>query len=89
MFPLNSFLRNLYKMANLDGVFYLSLATMVCAGFGLAIKTCYRIKCDQISICGGCLNITRDIEHELRVDLESQTNTNNARRSSLTLGLAR
>ena len=72
-------------MANLDAVFYLSLSTLICGGFGLLIKVLYKIKCSEIKCCG-CVEIKRDIEDELRVDLERGSGAEQ-RRSSISLGL--
>jgi len=45
----------------------LTLTTMV--GFLLAIaKICYKSKCSQIEIC--CIKVTRNIELEIKQDLE-------------------
>ena len=49
-------------------VFYTFLITSV-IGLMLAIgKMCYKSKCSQIEIC--CIKITRNIEAEVREDLE-------------------
>jgi hypothetical protein len=67
----------------IDGVFYLSLATLCCGGIGLLIKTCYKIKCSEIDCF--CCRIKRDVSEELQIDLESGRKNS---RSSLTLGLS-
>lgn len=49
-------------------VFYTFLITSV-IGLILAIgKICYKSKCSQIDIC--CIKVTRNIEAEVREDLE-------------------
>jgi len=55
-------------MQEMSEVFWgLVLTTMV--GFLLAIgKICYKSKCSQIEIC--CLKVTRNIELEIKQDLE-------------------
>jgi hypothetical protein len=49
-----------------DGVFFISLATLLTGSFGLMVKYCLRAKCEHISICCGLVTIHR------RVDLEVQ-----------------
>lgn len=50
----------------IDGVFFLSLATILAGSFGLAVRYCLRSKCEHFDICCGLLKIDR------RVDLEVQ-----------------
>lgn len=74
-------------MSALDGVFYLSLGTLACGGVGLLIKTCYKIKCSEVNCCYGMINFKRDIDEELKIDLEGQEDkTSQQKRSSLSLG---
>ena len=47
----------------IDGFFFLSLATLVCAGLTLLIRFAYNSKCKSVELC--CLRIDRDIETEL------------------------
>jgi hypothetical protein len=57
-------------MAYDDGVnamFYLSVLTLICGGFGLAIRFCYRSKCKTCECCG--FKITRDVDVEKQEDL--------------------
>lgn len=68
----------------LTEVFYITLSSLFCGGVGLLIKSLYKIKCTEIRCCG-CINITRDVEGETKLDLEAQNNNDN-RRSSLSLG---
>lgn len=49
-----------------DAVFFLSLCTLLCSGFGLAIKYCLKSKCEHLSLCFGAIIVDR------RVDLETQ-----------------
>ena len=57
-------------------VFWISLSTLFCGGIGLLIKSIYKIKCTEIKCCG-CVDITRDVEGETRIDLEQQQHNNN------------
>jgi len=50
----------------IDGVFFLSLATILAGSFGLAVKYCLKSKCEHFSLFCGLIKIDR------RVDLETQ-----------------
>jgi len=50
----------------LDGVFFLSLATILVGALGVGAKYCLRSKCEHFSCCCGLFVIDR------RVDLETQ-----------------
>ena len=50
-----------------NGMFYLSIATLLCTFMTLSIKYCYKSKCKEITFC--CIKITRDIETELKEDI--------------------
>lgn len=49
-----------------DGVFFLSLATILAGSFGLAVRYCLKSKCEHFGLCFGLISIDR------RVDLEVQ-----------------
>jgi hypothetical protein len=51
-----------------DSVFFITIAGLVFGACGLCIKTCYRCKIEELSICQGFLQIRRDIQSETRVD---------------------
>ena len=55
----------------IDGFFFLSLTTLICGGLGLLIRFAYKSKCKSVEIC--CLKIDRDIETELKEDLQNPT----------------
>jgi hypothetical protein len=50
-----------------NGMFYLSVLTLICGSFALAVRFCYRSKCKTCECCG--FKITRDIETEKEEDL--------------------
>jgi hypothetical protein len=52
-----------------NGMFYLSIATLLCTCMTLSIKYCYKSKCKEVKFC--CIKITRDIEVELKEDLQN------------------
>ncbi len=49
-----------------DGVFWITVATILTGSLGLAIKYCLKSKCDNVSCCWGCLLLHRNvlIEHD-------------------------
>lgn len=50
-----------------DGVFFISLATIITGAFGLSLKYCLKSKCEHFTFCFGLFKIDR------RVDLEIQS----------------
>ncbi len=63
-----------------NGMFYLSIATLICTFCTLSIKYCYKSKCKDVDIC--CIKIKRDIEVELQEDININ---NNSSRDSIRL----
>jgi hypothetical protein len=57
-----------------NGMFYLSIATLLCTFMTLSIKYCYKSKCKEVKMC--CIKITRDIEVELQEDININNNSN-------------
>ena len=49
-----------------DGVFFISLSTIIVSAFGVAVRYCLKSKCEHFSLCFGLINVDR------RVDLEVQ-----------------
>ena len=49
-----------------DGVFFISLATILVGAFGVSVRYCLKSKCEHFSCCYGLFSIDR------RVDLEVQ-----------------
>ncbi len=49
-----------------DGVFFITIATILAGSFGLSVKYCLKSKCEKFSVCFGLFEIKR------RVDLEVQ-----------------
>ncbi len=61
-----------------NGMFYLSIATLICTFCALSVKYCYKSKCKDIDVC--CIKITRDIETELKEDINFNTNSRDSLR---------
>ena len=56
---------------NIDGFFWLSLATIIFTSVGLFVRYSYKSKCSEVSCC--CLKIVRDIETERQEDMTLQS----------------
>lgn len=54
----------------LSEVFYTFLITSVIGFIVVIVKTCYKSKCKSVDMC--CIKIVRDVDVELREDLELQ-----------------
>ena len=50
-----------------DGMFYLSIFTLICSSIGLSIRYCYKSKCSEFSCCG--MKIIRNVDIEKEEDL--------------------
>ena len=61
---------------NIDGLFFLSVGTMVIGFLHFSIRYCYKSKCKEVNLC--CLNIKRDVKTEENEDLnvKSSPSTN-------------
>jgi hypothetical protein len=47
-----------------NSVFWTGIATMVVAGVGLLVRYTFRSKCDNVTICFGCVRVHRVVELE-------------------------
>ena len=54
-----------------NGMFYLSIATLLCSSLTLLIRFCYKSKCSEFKCL--CIKVKRDIEIELKEDLQLGT----------------
>ena len=52
-----------------NAVFYISVITIFCTSFSLAVKFCYKSKCKHVDLC--CLKIVRDVDVEKQEDLSN------------------
>ena len=51
-------------MINFDGVFFITIASLICAAFGLVIRYCLKSRCDNVNLCFGLIAIHRNVELE-------------------------
>lgn len=54
-----------------DGVFFISLTTILMGAFGLTIKYCLKSKCEHINICYGLFKIDRRVDLEIEEELKA------------------
>lgn len=49
-----------------DPIFFLSVGTVLCGGFGVLISFCFKSKCAEFAICSdrGCIYVHRDVDAE-------------------------
>ena len=52
----------LYMFESIDGVFFITIATLSCGFFGLVIRYCLKSKCENISCCYGLISVKRNVE---------------------------
>ena len=64
---------NMTDLLSTEGMFFLSLSTVICSGIALSFKFCYKSKCAEVKIC--CIKIKRDINTERVEDLWQRTET--------------
>jgi len=53
-----------------DGVFFLSLATILAGSFGLSVRYCLRSKCEQFSVLWGLIQIDRRVDLETSLEMK-------------------
>lgn len=52
-----------------DGVFFISITTIVIGFLGLTVRFCLKSKCGSINCCYGCLMVNRNVELEVQQEL--------------------
>lgn len=56
-------------MLTYDGVFFISIATLITSVIGVSIRYCLKSKCEHFSICFGLLKIDRRVDLEVQEEL--------------------
>ena len=54
----------------IDGVFFITIATLSCGFFGLVVRYCLKSKCEDISLCYGLLYVKRNVELETQEEMK-------------------
>ena len=58
-----------------NGIFYISILTLLCSSLALSIKYCYKSKCKTFECCG--IKLTRDTDTELKEDMTLSPSSRN------------
>lgn len=53
-----------------NGVFFLSMATILAGSFGLSVRYCLRSKCEHFSMLCGLIEIDRRVDLETSVEMK-------------------
>lgn len=53
-----------------QNTFYISVISIISAAFTLLMRTCIQSKCSNVDLCGGFVNVTRDIHSEETIEIE-------------------
>ena len=53
-----------------DGIFFLTIGSLVCGGFALVIKYCLRSKCDDVNLCFGFIKVHRNVDLEVEEEMK-------------------
>ena len=53
-----------------DGVFFLTIGSLVFGCFGLVIRYCLKSKCDNINLCFGLITVHRNVELEAEEEMK-------------------
>jgi hypothetical protein len=54
-----------------DGVFFISLATILVGALGVSAKYCLRSKCEHFSCCYGLFTIDRRVDLEVQEEIKA------------------
>ncbi len=54
-----------------DGVFFISLATILVGALGVSAKYCLRSKCEHFSCCYGLIAIDRRVDLEVQEEIKA------------------
>lgn len=67
-----------------NDVFFISIATIISGFCGLAIRYCFKSKCENVSFCFGLIKVSRNVLIEEEIEIgdsksdEEQSNKNNS-----------
>ena len=52
-----------------DGVFFITISTLLFGCFGLSIRYCLKSRCDTINLCYGLISVHRDVKTEEEIEI--------------------
>jgi hypothetical protein len=53
-----------------DGIFWITISTLICGSFGLVVRYCLKSKCEDVNLCYGLIHVKRDIKSEVEEELK-------------------
>jgi hypothetical protein len=53
-----------------DGIFWITISTLICGSFGLVVRYCLKSKCEDVNLCYGLIHVKRDIKAEVEEELK-------------------
>ena len=56
-------------MSTFDGVFFITIATILAGSFGLSVRYCLKSKCERFNLCCGLFEIVRRVDLEVQEEL--------------------
>jgi hypothetical protein len=68
-----------------DAVFWVSIATMVIGGYKFTLTELYKSKCHTFKLCFGLIKVERNIDAEIKYDIETIHNEQSKRNSNIDL----
>ena len=54
-----------------DGIFWISLATIVISAYKFTLSELYKSKCSKFKCCFNLLNVERNVIEESKIDIEN------------------
>lgn len=60
-----------WEPIGIDGVFFISLATILVGALGISSKYCLKSKCEHFSCCFGLFTIDRRVDLEVQEELKA------------------
>ena len=53
-----------------DGVFFITITSLLLGFFGIVVKYCLRSKCDNVNLCFGLVTVHRNVELEVQEEMK-------------------
>jgi hypothetical protein len=50
---------------------------------GLSLRYCYKMKCNSTNICCGLIKFDRNVDDEVQLDINNETNSNESKLNTL------
>jgi hypothetical protein len=72
-------------MLTFDGVFFITITTLITGFLGIAIKYCLKSKCEKCDICWGLLTIIRRVDIESQIEINQNNNEVETKKDDLTI----